>query len=214
MNDVKDNQQPVWISQIEKLINKALSLDEETLYALGQLDGKVIAFEFINTKLTTYLFPKHSGLEIHTVFDNKPDVLIKGTPSNFIMMMASSKQDKAGLPTDMQVIGDIGLAQRFQKIMQNIEIDLEEPLSKWLGDTLSYKLGKFVRSSSRFVMDTGKILAMDLSEYLRFEIQILPDDLLVEEFCKDVDLIREDVDRLVQRIYKFDAKINQDGHKE
>ena len=117
------------------------------------------------------------------------------------------------MPSDMQIIGDIGLAQRFQAIMQNIDIDLEEPLSKWVGDTLAYKIGKFVRGSSRFAVNTSKTLAMDLSEYLRFEIEMLPDDLLVEEFCKDVDVLREDVDRLTQRINKLEARINNNKDK-
>ena len=214
MSAVMDKKKPLWIEQVEKLINKALSLDEETLYKLGQLNGKVIAFEFINTSLTVFLFPEEAGLEMHTGFEGKPDVLIKGTPGNFIKMMAASKQGSNTLPADMQLTGDIGLAQRFQSIMQNIDIDLEEPLSKWMGDTLAYKLGKFVRGSSHFALNTGKTLAMDLSEYLRFEIEMLPDDLLVEEFCKDVDVLREDVDRLSQRINKLDKIINKNGKKE
>jgi len=208
MSAVFENTSPDWIRQVEKLVNKALSLDEETLHALAKLGGKVIAFEFSNTNLTVFLFPSITGLEINTVYDNKADVLIKGTPTNFIMMLASSKQGNASLPTDMQVIGDIGLAQRFQAIMQNIEIDLEEPLSKWLGDSVAYQLGKFIRSTGHLATNTGKTLAMDMSEYLRFEIHMLPDDLLVEEFCKEVDVLREDVDRLSQQIKRLKVKIN------
>lgn len=209
-----DNRQPFWVDQLEKLINKALSLDEETLYALGKLNGKVIAFEFINTKLIVFLLPKETGLEIKTQYDVKPDVFIKGTPVNFIKMMTASRQGTNALPSDMQLTGDIGLAQNFQSIMQNIDIDLEEPLSKWIGDTLAYKLGKFVRGSSRFAFNTGKTLAMDLSEYLRFEIEMLPDDLLVDEFCKDVDVLRDDVDRLTQRINKLEARLNRNKDKQ
>lgn len=197
-----------WVSQLEKLINKALALDEETLYSLGQLSGKVIAFEFINTNLTLFLFPSKQGLTIHTNYEEKPNVWIKGTPGNFVMMMASSKKGAVSLPADMQVIGDIGLAQQFQKIMQSIEIDLEEPLSKWVGDTAAYQIGKFFRSTRRFAFNTTKILAGDLSEYLRFEIEMLPDDLLVEEFCQDVDRLREDVDRLTQRVNKLQTQLN------
>jgi ubiquinone biosynthesis protein UbiJ len=120
-------------------------------------------------------------------------------------MMTSSKRSNGSLPTDMQIIGDIGLAQRFQEIMQNIEIDLEEPLSKWVGDTMAYQIGKFVRGSHRFATNAGKTLAIDISEYLRFEINMLPDDLLVEEFSKDVDLIREDVDRFEARLNKLES---------
>jgi len=207
MSVVVENKTPEWISQVEKLINKALSLDEETLCSLASLEGKTIAFEFINTNLVVFLFPSAKGLAIHTTYENKPDVLIKGTPTNFIMMMASSKKKNAGLPTDMQISGDIGLAQRFQEIMQNIEIDLEEPLSKWVGDTMAYQIGKFVRGARRFTLNTSKTLAMDISEYLRFEINMLPDDLLVEEFSKEVDVLREDVDRFEQRVNKLEKQI-------
>jgi len=209
MNAVVVNKTPEWLTQIEKLINKALSLDEETLCSLAELESKVIAFEFMNTNLTVFIFPTEKGLTIHTSHEDKPDVLIKGTPSNFIMMMASSKEKSTGLPTDMQIIGDIGLAQRFQKIMQNVEIDLEEPLSKWLGDTMAYKIGKFVRGTRRFAINTSKTLATDISEYLRFEINMLPDDLLVEEFSKDVDVLREDVERFEQRINKLEMRVKE-----
>ncbi len=210
MSVVVESKTPEWISQIERLISKALSMDEETLCSLGTLEDKVIAFEFINTNLTVFLFPSANGLAICTTYEDKPNVLIKGTPTNFIMMMASSKQKSGGLPTDMQIIGDISLAQRFQDIMQNIEIDLEEPLSKWVGDTMAYQIGKFVRGVRRFTLNTSKTLAMDISEYLRFEINMLPDDLLVEEFSKEVDVLKEDVDRFEQRVNKLEKRIK--GH--
>jgi ubiquinone biosynthesis accessory factor UbiJ len=206
MSAVVENKTPEWIGHVEKLVNKALSLDEETLCSFGSLEGKVIAFEFINTSLTVFLFPSNTSLTIQTVYEHKPDVLIKGTPTNFIMMMASSKKKNDSLPTDMQIIGDIGLAQRFQEIMQNIEIDLEEPLSKWVGDTMAYQIGKFIRGTSRFARNTSKTLATDISEYLRFEINMLPDDLLVEEFSKEVDVLREDVERFEQRVNKLESQ--------
>tara|TARA_R110000782_G_scaffold268527_1_gene365078 strand:- start:2212 stop:2856 length:645 start_codon:yes stop_codon:yes gene_type:complete len=208
MSVVVDNKPPVWIRQIEALVNKALSLDEETLHALASLEGKVVAFEFSNTNLIVFLFPSITGLLMNTVYENKADVIIKGTPTNFIMMLASSKHGSASLPTDMQLMGDIGLAQQFQAIMQNIEIDLDEPLSKWFGDSVAYRIGKFVRGTSSMAVNAGKTLAMDMSEYLRFETEMLPDELLVEEFCKDVDILREDADRLSQRINKLAKQIN------
>ena len=198
MSTIVENKTPEWIGHIEKLINKALGLDEETLSSLGTLEDKVIAFEFNNTNLVAFLLPSTSGLAIRTVYENKADVLIKGTPGNFIMMMVSSKQNSGGLPTDMQITGDIGLAQKFQTIMQNIDVDLEEPLSNWVGDSMAYQIGKFIRGTSRFAANTGKTLANDISEYLRFEINLLPDNLLVDEFSKEVDLLRDDVDRFEQ----------------
>ena len=204
---VVENKIPVWISQLEKIVNKTLSLDEETLCKLEELKGKVVAFEFTNTKLTVFLFFSTAGLTMNTTYKNKADVLIKGTPTNFIMMLATSKQGSANLPTDMQIIGDIVLVQQFQLIMQNIEIDLEELLANWLGDSVAYELGKIIRGTSSVAIDTGKTLAKNISEYLRFETDMLPDELLVDDFCKEVDVLREDVDRLSQRVSHTVKKI-------
>lgn len=209
MNAMVENNTPEWVGHVEKLINKALSLDEETLCSLAELEGKVIGFEFINSNLTLFLFPSIKGLLLLSHYENKADVLIKGTPTNFFMMIASSKTNSTSLPTDMQIIGDIGLAQRFQEIMQNIEIDFEEPLSKWVGDTLAHKIGRFVRRSHRFTINTSKLLASDISEYLRFEINMLPDELLVEEFSHEVDTLREDIERFQQRVKKLEMKIKE-----
>ena len=40
----------------------------------------------------------------------------------------------------------------------------------------------------------------NLSEYLKFEVEMLPDELLIDEFLKEVDSIRNDVERVSQRI--------------
>lgn len=209
MSAVPENKTPTWVPHVETLINKALSLDEETLCSLATLEGKVIGFEFINTNLTVFIFPSETGLLMQTGYQDKPDVLIKGSPGNFIKMIASSKTNKGAIPTDMQIIGDIGIAQQFQGIMQTIEIDLEEPLSKWVGDSMAYQIGKFFRGTTRFAANTGKTLATDISEYLRFEINMLPDDLLVEEFNKEVDVLRDDVERFEQRLNKLEKRIKE-----
>ena len=207
MNTVKKEKHPAWVKQLEKLINKTLQLDEETLISLGYLKDKIIAFEFLNTRLILFIFPTEQGLVLETNYQEKPDVLIKGTPSNFIMMIAASGKNSTELPSDMQIIGDVSLVQRFQQIMQSMEIDLEEPLSRWVGDTTAYQLGRIVRGSTRYIFNTGKTLTMDMSEYLRFEIEMLPDDLLVEEFCNDVEQLREDVDRFTQHLNKIESQI-------
>ena len=204
---VVENKLPIWIKKLEKLVNKTLSLDEETLHKLAKLEGKVIAFEFTNTKLIVFLSFSTAGLTMNTTYKNKADVLIKGTPINFITVLATSKQGSTNLPTDMQIRGDIVLGQKFQLIMQNIEIDLEELLAKWTGDSVAYELGRFIRGSNSVAVNAGKTLAMDISEYLRFETEMLPDELLVDDFCKEVDVLREDVDRLSQRVSQTVKKI-------
>ena len=198
-----------WLSHFDKWINRALQLDQETLDRLADLEGKVIAFEFRNTEMTLYLLPHSRGVMFKKCFAKKADILIKGTPLNFFSMMIADKTKQNVMSAEMELFGDIGLAQRFQFIMQDMDLDFEEPLSKWFGDTAAYQLGRFFRHSRQFVLNTSKILADDVSEYLRFENEMLPDDLLVKEFNDGVDKLREDLDRLTLRLQKLEAKANE-----
>jgi ubiquinone biosynthesis protein UbiJ len=90
--------------------------------------------------------------------------------------------------------------------MRRLDLDWEEELSRWLGDSLARKLGNLGRRSARVARESVQTLAMDLSEYLRFEKQALPDRTEVDEFNADVDTLRNDVERLKARINRLQAR--------
>ena len=193
-----------WINKFEEYINKILRLDEQTFNDLNKYNDKIIAFEFINTKIKLYITLSENRLNIDSECNKDPDVLIKSSPTNFLKTILPSKYGMADFPVDMQVVGDITLAQDFQKIMRNLDIDLEDPLSKLVGDTLAYQIGQFMRKAGNITFKTVETLMVDISEYLRFEIEMLPDELLVEEFIKEVDLLRNDTELVSKRINKLD----------
>jgi len=193
-----------WINKFEEYINRILRLDEQTFYDLNKYNDKIIAFEFINTKIKLYITLSENRLNIDSECNKDPDVLIKSSPTNFLKTILPSKYGMADFPVDMQVVGDITLAQDFQKIMRNLDIDLEDPLSKLVGDTLAYQIGQFMRKAGNITFKTVETLMVDISEYLRFEIEMLPDELLVEEFIKEVDLLRNDTELVSKRINKLD----------
>ncbi len=198
-----------FIKKFEKYINKILSTDEETLYALRKLENKVIAFKFINTKIKFYLFPMEYGFKIDSICNKKPDVLINSTPVNFLRILIPSKYNTAASSIDVKIEGDIKIAHELQKIMNNFEIDLEDPLSNLVGDRLAFQLVKLTHKISQLSLKSYETIIADISEYLRFEVDMLPDELLVEEFLKDVDTIRNDVDRVSQRVAKLNSLITK-----
>ena len=197
---------PAWLRQLERLLNKILALDEETLEALAGLDGKVIGLEFSQTRLRFFLLPGTWGVRIQTDLEARPDVWIKGTPANFLKLLRAARAEAPGLPADLQIMGDIALAQRFQAILRALDIDLEGPLARLAGDTLAVQISRLASGAGRYFRDSGRSLALNLSEYLRFEIQLLPDDLQVREFCDAVDTLRQDADRLEQRLARLEQR--------
>ena len=201
---------PAWLRQLERLINKILAQDEETLEALAGLEGKVIGLEFSQTRLRFFLLPGAWGLRIQADLEADleagPDVWIKGTPANFLKLLRAARAEAPGLPADLQIMGDIALAQRFQAILRALDIDLEGPLARLVGDALAVQISRLASGAGRYLSDSGRSLALNLSEYLRFEIQLLPDDLQVREFCDAVDTLRQDADRLAQRLARLEQR--------
>ena len=154
-----------------------------------------------NTQTKIYITPSENGLTIDDECSKDPDVLIKSTPINFIRLLLSSKTKTQDIPIDMQVVGDINLARDFQKVMSNLQTDFEEPLSRILGDTLAFQIGNFLRKAEGFTSNIAEKMMLDISEYLRFEIEMLPDELLVDEFSKEVDSLRDETELILSLIH-------------
>ena len=196
-----DRQSPL-LDSAEKIVNKVLSLDEETLAALAILAGNVIEIDVLKTELRIFILPSGKGITLETEYEGKADVAIKGTPSALLGMISAEKIG-AG---DVEINGNVGLAQNFKSILRDVEIDWEEYLSQFIGDIASHKIGNFLRQVSRFAKKSGKTIGMDISEYLRYEKEALLDKSEVDEFNQAVDKLRDDVERLQKRLERLEKE--------
>jgi len=188
---------------LEAAINRTLRLDPETFAELTGLAGKVLAFNFANTGMMLYIIPNDQGLHLSRQHTGVVDVTIRGTPVNLLAFVLSSSGSGEGFTGRLEVIGDVGLAQRFQGTIKELDLDWEEYFSHWLGDTLAHKLGNVVRGSARFAKNTRHTLEQDISEYLRYEKEVLPEQDEVSEFITAIDVLRDDAERLKLRIDKL-----------
>ncbi|MDX1518967.1 MAG: sterol-binding protein, partial [Gammaproteobacteria bacterium] len=76
-------------------------------------------------------------------------------------------------------------------------------------DTAARKLGNLIRANRKWLRETRVNVMADISEYLRFEIEMLPDRLLVDEFNNAVDELRDDTERLQQRVDRLEKRPGQ-----
>ena len=196
------DRQHLLLDSVEKMVNKVLSLDEETVALLATLAGNVIEIDVLDTEFRMFILPSGKGVTLETDYEGKADVAIKGTPSALLGMISAEKIG-AG---DVEINGNVELAKKFQSILRDVEIDWEEYLSKFVGDIAAHKIGNFLRRVSRFAKESGKTIGMDISEYLRYEKEALLDKSEVDEFNQAVDNIRDDVERLQKRLERLEKE--------
>ena len=194
------------MNALERPLNRLLSLDPETLDELSGLSGKVVQVELLNTMQPVIsLIIQDRGIQIDTDYAKEGDVLIRGTPLNLLAYMRSSGQGRTTVMGDMEIKGDLGLAQDFQRLLHRFEVDWEEQAAQLVGDTLARKTSNIVQISVDFLRQLKNKIELDLSEYALYETEVLPDREEVERFNNSVDVLRDDLERLKQRFYKLSA---------
>lgn len=198
------------LKKLERVINNVLQLDEENYKKLTGLDGKIIAIEISGLNITVYLNLTSQGVEIKSECDVAVDVTIRASAMTFFTMLLTGEGEQSVSVGDMEIAGDVDLAQQFQSILKTLEIDWEEYISKWTGDYPAHKLGNFFRDARKYVNESKEIIGMDISEYLRYEKELLPDQIEIDQFNSAVDVVRNDVERLRQRLKLFNSKLSLD----
>ena len=204
----------LFFSALGLAVNNYLRLDVNTLQRLSALTGKVIAIEFRGLDLTFYLLPQAAGIRIEGAYEGVPDALLSGAPLA-LARLGIAKHEKGTLfGGDVEIRGDIELGQRFKAILDGIDIDWEEHLSRVTGDVLAHQVGNVARGMLEWGRNTLDTVSRDVAEYLHEESRDLPTRSEVDEFLARIDTLRLDVDRLEARVQRLHAWLVQGAARE
>ncbi len=186
---------------VDPFINRLLRLDSETLARLGELDGKIIRVDLGSgeSALSLFLEPSVQGLRIRRESERAADVTLRGSLPVFARLA------RTGIAAgELQISGDVELGSRFKRILEDIELDWEEPLARVLGDVAAHQIGRRARAAAGWSAHTARALAQDTTEYFQEETRLLAPPVRVDEFLRAVDRLRGDADRMQQRIERLE----------
>ena len=188
------------IQKIKKIIlDHLLSQNDWMQTKLIDHKNKVVVIEISSIKLILKIDEK--GL-LHSLNETKEfDCIIKLTVNDFINQLINKKNG------NISIKGDLELANQVSQVLKKIEWDVEEDLSKYIGDipaTQATKvLKKIVTNSQKNISNISGALL----EYWQEENKILTKKRDVEIFNSEVDKIVEDTERLEAKIKKIVEKI-------
>lgn len=191
MNPLESLLQPV-----ARVLNKNIGESTAAREQCARLDGKVIAIRVRDTALASYFAVDDETVSLSSEHDAEPDVVITGSLVT-LALLASEDSIRDG---SLDLTGDAATAQAFQQLLTHAKPDVEEELSGVIGDAAAHTLGQFARGVGRWARETRSIMRDNIREYLQEESRDVPSRYEVERFSKDVNVLRDDVDRLAARI--------------
>jgi len=188
------------IQNIKKIIlDHLLSQNDWMKTKLIDHKNKVVVIEISGLKLIFKI--DENGL-LHSVNESeKFDCIIKLTVNDFITQLTNKNN------SNVSIKGDLELANQISQVLRKIEWDIEDDLSKYIGDIPAIQttkvLKKIITNSQKNLGNiTGALL-----EYWQEENKILTKKRNIEIFNSEVDKIVEDTERLEAKINIIIEKI-------
>lgn len=199
---------PLLISLLEPAINQYLSLDDNANKLLAPIAGKVVAIEISSFNQTIYLCPTATSVQILETYNEAVDAKISGSLSALGLMGLSATPMRSLFQGDVRIEGDSQVAHKFQSLFAKLDINLEAKLARYTGESFAQQFASLFRSSRDWSQQSLTSFKLNLQEFLQEETRDLPAKPEAEELFQQIDISRNDFDRLNARIERLQKHLN------
>ncbi len=181
--------------------NRLLGMDPRVLEHCHELQGHIIAIELTDLEQTIYCHPGSWGLRLSLQQPGKAaDARIKGRLMGLINLSLQQDKVSTSIQERVEISGNASVAQKFQKILTELDIDWEEQLSSITGDVMAFRIMQGLRNTRQWVRESFDSLSLSSREYLQEEARHLPTMVEFERFKQNVIDTRHDVERLEAKL--------------
>lgn len=192
---------------LEQTVNAMLRLDPEGSAALGRFEGKVIAIELRGSPLTLFCLPGPGSLLLLSQYHGTADTTLSGRPLALFKLVTGDSR-RVLFDGEVNISGDVELGQQFKQVLDRLQVDWEEALSRVTGDMLAHKAGHLLREVGVWWQHNRERMSANGAEYLQQELWVLPTRSEVEQFYQGVEILRDDVARLNAKLDQLKQKLS------
>jgi len=201
---------------IELIINKALALNNNKLVSFSAINQKTLTL-----KLAELTFPlsftvnstaSATGFIVRTHVESSDCTI--NTSINTLKKLKDNQSLTLLIKQDeLDVNGDIKLAQQFANIAQSLAIDWQSELARHLGDVPTHQLLQFGNKITKSMSAAGKKIGADIGEYLVHEKRLVVTTSQIASFNQQTKDIANKVDTLSARIDMLFSNIAEKSAK-
>jgi ubiquinone biosynthesis accessory factor UbiJ len=199
---------PLLMSALETALNKFLALDRNSSSFLAPLAGKIIAVNISTFNETIYLCPTNNSIQLLDYSPDQPHTQLSGSVFALGLMGLSSKPMRSIFSGEVKIEGDMNTGRKFQELFAKLDINLEQQLARFTGDTIAHNISQFFRAGQNWSKESIETFRLNASEFLQEETRDLPAGPEVDIFYRQIDELRTDFDRLQSRIERLENKGN------
>jgi ubiquinone biosynthesis protein UbiJ len=180
-------------------VNHVLRAETWALRRLQAFVGRTARFE---VPPAAVVFTVVEGGEVLGAPPETPaDVTFRCTPPVALRIFCGDEQAYR----QVEVTGDAEFAQAVQYVVHNARWDAEEDLSRIIGDVAAHRVSRAAQGLLRAQARAAASLVRNIRDYLVEERPLIARRSDVQAFVRSVDELRDDAERIAQRIARLRA---------
>jgi ubiquinone biosynthesis protein UbiJ len=205
---------PAWLAAVEALLNRGVQASMPASALARRLDATSLRVDIegvrpIRVSVTGgRLSLVAADRSPESATSEQVNAIIAG--SLFALLQLAGPRGGVGrkIPhAPAQVRGDAEIATLYRQLFAMARPDMEEELSRIVGDLAARRLSQFARRTATWVRHTRRTAAENIAEYLQEESRDLVNKSELEEFLQGVDMLRETADRVEARVARLEQRL-------
>jgi len=195
---------------IENLLNRNLPRSPRAQELCESLKGKAVRVEAhgLGWQLDCESLGSSLKLTRSAAATREPDAGIAGSLMS-LAALAGSHPEEVIQRGNVGIRGDAEVAQKFRELAMLLKPDVEEELSRLVGDTPAHQAMRLARMAAGFGRRTVETGVRNMAEYLAHERGDLVPRAEAEDFYRGVERLREDLDRLDARARVLEQGVDE-----
>jgi len=190
---------------LETLINQFLRYNLHGTRALKPLSGKTLTVKLAELPWPLSFTISHEKVHVTSSEEHYHCCLI--TSISTLFELNKNQQLTDLIKNDqLDIQGDLKVAQRFAEIAQTLDIDWQSELAKRIGDIPTYQLGQLGRQLRDKLNFAAKQIQADAGEWLVHEKRMIVTAAELDSFSLEVEQVEQQASALQQRLEQL---INQ-----
>ncbi len=208
------------LDRIEVLLNRNLAGSPRARELVAQLAGRSVDVEVRTTSYAVRLASDGTALRLAkrapppampdagSAATAAADAVVAGTPLALLALAGRSPETPIQ-KGEVTIDGETDVAQRFRELGLLLRPDIEEELSRLIGDVAAHRIASFARGVFDWGRSAGETTLRNVAEYISHERGDVVSRPEADSFIGGVEALRDRVARLEARLAYLEAKANE-----
>jgi ubiquinone biosynthesis protein UbiJ len=188
------------LEPLAAVLNRNVAQSAKAQALVAQLEGRSLALVADATPFAVTLRIEAARIVL-AERASAADAELSGTPLA-LLSLAGAGGERSLRAGSVRIAGDAEIAQKFRELLRHAQPDAEEELARLVGDVAAHQFAGFARGLLAWGKRASDTLSTSVAEYLQEEGRDVPTRTELDEFLRDVDTLRNDVERLEARLQR------------